>query len=104
MVQWVGVGNVEAYLVRRNESGHGSMVASAVLFGGTAGYRLPRLRDAVVELRTDDLLIMATDGLNRDFVPEVATARPVDRIAATILERHARATDDALVAVARVRG
>jgi len=104
MVQWVGVGNVEAYLVRRSESGHGSMIASAMLFGGTAGYRLPPLRDAVAELRAGDLLIMATDGLNRNFVPEVATGRPVDRIAATILDRHARATDDALVAVARVRG
>jgi negative regulator of sigma-B (phosphoserine phosphatase) len=99
MVQWVGVGNVEAYLVRR-----GAMVASAVLFGGTAGYRLPSLRESVVEIRTYDLLIMATDGLNRNFVPELATGRPVDRIAATILDRHARATDDALVAVARVRG
>ncbi len=104
MVQWVGVGNVEAYLVRRTESGHGSMVASAVLFGGTVGYRLPRLRDSVVELRPNDLLIMATDGLSRNFVPGVATGRPVDRIAATILDGHARATDDALVAVARVRG
>jgi negative regulator of sigma-B (phosphoserine phosphatase) len=104
MVQWVGVGNVEAHLIRRGESGHGSMVASAMLFGGTAGYRLPRLRESVVEYRTDDLLIMATDGLNRDFVPEVVTGRPVDRIAATILDRHARATDDALVVVARVRG
>jgi phosphoserine phosphatase RsbX len=103
MVQWVGVGNVEAYLVRRTESRHGSMVASAVLFGGTVGYRLPRLRDSAVELRANDLLIMATDGLNRDFVPELATGRPVDRIAATILDRHARAADDALVAVARVR-
>lgn len=104
MVQWMGVGNVEAYLVRRGDSGHGSMVASAVLFGGTAGYRLPRLRESVVEFRTDDLLIMATDGLDRTFVPEVATGQRVDRIAATILDRHARATDDALVAVARVRG
>jgi hypothetical protein len=104
MVQWVGVGNVEAYLVRRGESGHASMVASAVLFGGAAGYRLPRLRDGVVELRAEDLLIMATDGLDRNFVPGVATARPVDRIAATILDRHARAIDDALVAVARVHG
>jgi phosphoserine phosphatase RsbX len=103
MVQWVGVGNVEAYLVRRTESGHGSMVASAVLFGGTVGYRLPPLRDSVAELRPDDLLIMATDGLRRDFIPEVATGSAVDRIAATILGRHARATDDALVAVARVR-
>jgi hypothetical protein len=33
----------------------------------------------------------------------VATGQPVDRIARTILDEHARATDDALVAVARVR-
>jgi phosphoserine phosphatase RsbX len=104
MVQWVGVGNVEAYLVRRGEGGHGSIVASAVLFGGTAGYRLPRVRDVVADMRVGDLLIMATDGLDRHFVPEIATARPVDRIAAAILDRHARATDDAMVAVARVRG
>ena len=103
LLQWVGVGNVEAYLVRRTESGHGSMVASAVLFGGTVGYRLPRLRDSVVELRPNDLVIMATDGLSQDFVPEVATGQSVDRIATRILDGHARASDDALVAVARVR-
>lgn len=103
MLQWVGVGNVEAHLVRRTESGHGSMVASAVLFGGTVGYRLPRLRDSVVELRPNDLVIMATDGVRQDFLPEVATGQPVDRIATSILEGHARASDDALVAVARVR-
>ena len=103
MLQWVGVGNVEAYLVRRTGSGHGSMVASAVLFGGTVGYRLPPLRDSVVELRPNDLVIMATDGVSQHFIPEVATGRPVDRIAAMILEGHARPSDDALVAVARVR-
>ncbi|MGH9191284.1 MAG: SpoIIE family protein phosphatase [Acidimicrobiales bacterium] len=103
MLQWVGVGNVEAYLVRRTERGHGSLAASAVLFGGTVGYRLPRIRDSVVELRLNDLVIMATDGVSQHFVPDVATGQPVDRIARTILDEHARATDDALVAVARVR-
>jgi phosphoserine phosphatase RsbX len=103
MLQWVGVGNVEAYLVRRTASGHGVMAAAAVLFGGTVGYRLPPIRDSVVEVRPDDLVIMATDGLRQHFVPGVATGQPVDRIASSILEGHARATDDALVAVARVR-
>jgi phosphoserine phosphatase RsbX len=103
MLQWVGVGNVEAHLVRRTETGHGSMVASAVVFGGTVGYRLPRLRDSVVELRPDDLVIMATDGVRQGFIPEVATGQRVDRIATGILDGHARASDDALVAVARVR-
>jgi phosphoserine phosphatase RsbX len=103
MLQWVGVGNVEAYLVRRTSGGHGSLAASAILFGGTVGYRLPRVRDSVVELRPNDLVIMATDGVDQHFVYEVATGQPVERIASTILEGHARATDDALVAVARVR-
>jgi hypothetical protein len=103
MLQWVGVGNVQAYLVRRTEWSHGSMAASALLFGGTVGYRLPPIRDSVVELRPNDLVIMATDGVSQHFVSEIATGQPVDRIASTILEGHARATDDALVAVARVR-
>jgi negative regulator of sigma-B (phosphoserine phosphatase) len=103
MLHWVGVGNVQAYLVRRTEWGHGSMAASALLFGGTVGYRLPPIRDSVVELRPNDLVIMATDGLSQHFVSEIAIGQPVDRIASTILEGHARATDDALVAVARVR-
>jgi phosphoserine phosphatase RsbX len=103
MLQWVGVGNVQAYLVRRTEWSHGSMAASALLFGGTVGYRLPPIRDSVVELRPNDLVIMATDGVSQHFVSEIATGQPVDRIAGTILEGHARATDDALVAVARVR-
>jgi phosphoserine phosphatase RsbX len=104
MLQWIGVGNVEAHLVRRAEGGHGSTAASAVLFGGAVGYRLPpRLRDSTAELHANDLLIMVTDGLSGDYVPEVATGQPVDRIASTILGSHARATDDALVAVARVR-
>lgn len=102
-LQWVGVGNVEAYLVRGTARGLGALAASAVLFGGTVGYRLPRVRDSVVEFRPNDLVIMATDGLDHDFVSGVATGQRVDRIARTILEGHARATDDALVAVARVR-
>jgi phosphoserine phosphatase RsbX len=103
MLQWVGVGNVEAYLIRRAEGGHRSLAASALLLGGTVGYRLPRIRESVAELRPHDLVIMATDGLRQEFVSEIATGQPVDRIARTILDGHARATDDALVAVARVR-
>jgi phosphoserine phosphatase RsbX len=102
-LQWVGVGNVEGYLVRRAEAGQAAVAAHVVLFGGTVGYRLPTVRDSVVELRPGDLVILATDGLGPDFVSDIATAQPVDRIARAIVAGHARATDDALVAVARVR-
>jgi negative regulator of sigma-B (phosphoserine phosphatase) len=101
-LQWAGVGNVECYLVRRVD-GQAAVAATAVLFGGTVGYRLPPVRESVVELRPGDLVIMATDGLEPGFVGGVATGQPVDRIAGAIVEDYARATDDALVAVARVR-
>jgi phosphoserine phosphatase RsbX len=102
-LQWVGVGNVETYLLRRTRTGQATVVATAVLFGGTVGYRLPPIRDSAVELLPHDILIMATDGLGPHFLPDVAVGQPVDRIAGAILGGHARPTDDALVAVARVR-
>jgi negative regulator of sigma-B (phosphoserine phosphatase) len=103
MVQWVGVGNVESHLLRRGEGSFVTVAGSAVLFGGAVGYRLPTVRASTVELQPDDLVIMATDGIDGGFTHEVATGQPVDRIATTILDRHRRARDDALVAVARVR-
>jgi hypothetical protein len=103
MLQWVGVGNVESHLLRRRDGPLGRVVASAVLFGGALGYRLPPVRASTVELRPDDLVVMATDGIDGRFTEEVATGQPVDRIAGGILDAHRRARDDALVAVARVR-
>jgi hypothetical protein len=103
LLRWVGVGNVETYLLRRKDGAQPAVAASAVLFGGTVGYRLPTVRDSAVELRPGDLVIMATDGLGPDLLAAVAPGQPVDRIASAIVADHARATDDALVAVARVR-
>jgi negative regulator of sigma-B (phosphoserine phosphatase) len=102
-LRWVGVGNVEAHVVRRGEGSGPRVVASALLYGGTVGFRLPEVRPSSLELRPDDLVILATDGVDADFPSHVATGQPVDRIAASILDRCSRPTDDALVAVARHR-
>ncbi len=75
-----------------------------MLFGGVVGYRLPPLRTSTVDLEPDDLVVMATDGIAHDFAEHVIAADPPDRIAARIVDRCARAGDDALVAVARFRG
>ncbi len=101
-MRWVGVGNVEAHVLRRD--GHRSRrVASAVLYGGVLGYRLPVVRVSTLLLEPGDLLLMATDGIAPSFTEDLALADPVERVAATVLERWARPTDDALVAAARFR-
>lgn len=102
-MRWLGVGNVEAHVLRR-DGYRTRRVASPVLFGGVVGYRLPRLRVSTVDLEPDDLVVMATDGIAHDFADHVIAVDPLDRIAARIVDRCARAGDDALVAVARFRG
>lgn len=101
-IHWVGVGNVRAKLVRRVEGPGVQLVSRALLYSGTVGYSMPDVRVSSVGVLPDDLVVMATDGIGADFFADVAIGQPVDRIAASILERHGKSSDDALVAVARV--
>lgn len=101
-IRWVGVGNVRAKLVRLVEGPEVQLVTRALLYSGTVGYTMPDVRVSSVALLPDDLVLMATDGIGADFFTDVAIGQPVDRIAASILERHGKPSDDALVAVARV--
>lgn len=102
-LRWAGVGNVEAHVVRRD--GHRPRrVASAVLYGGVVGYRLPRVRVSHLTLEPGDLVVLATDGLDPDFYEHLATGEPVERMAPSIVGRWSRPNDDAQVAVVRYLG
>jgi hypothetical protein len=102
-MRWLGVGNVEASLFRRHPASSLTR-ESLVLRGGVVGYRLPFLQSSVVAVGRDDLLVLATDGIEGfSFDALRATASPTG-IAQDILARFARSTDDALVLVARYRG
>jgi negative regulator of sigma-B (phosphoserine phosphatase) len=103
LMRWVGVGNVEAHVLRTDSQGP-RRTASAVLYGGVLGYRLPDLKVSAVELEPGDLVLMATDGIDADFADHVSPADTVERMAAHIVERCARPHDDALVAAARYLG
>jgi cell wall-associated NlpC family hydrolase len=103
LMRWVGVGNVEAHVVR-SDGGASRRAASAVLYGGVLGYRLPDVKVSTVELEPGDLVLMATDGIDPDFADTVSPADTVEQLTARILERCARPDDDALVAAARYRG
>jgi phosphoserine phosphatase RsbX len=100
-LSWVGVGNVEAILLR---AGAGKGRESVTTRGGVVGYQLPPLRAPAVSVAPGDTLVMATDGIRSAFLAELRAHVTPERLARTVFSRHARGTDDALVLVARYVG
>jgi len=102
-LSWVGVGDVRAMLCRAEPVGPGKL---DVLHShnGIVGRSLPRLRPVLRSLLDGDVIVVATDGLERGIEPDPRADEPVERIASGLLERFAVKTDDALVLVARYRG
>lgn len=100
---WLGVGNVEAILIR----GGNDLLASresVLLRGGVVGYQLPPLSAGVHALTPGDSLILATDGIRPEFQREISLDATPQTLADRILAQFHRDTDDALVLVARYRG
>jgi len=101
---WTGVGNVAANLVAKAATGI-NIRSSARLAAGIVGYRIPEIRPAqVVSMRAGDLMVMTTDGIAEDHLEHIDFAAPATAIAEHILNKHCKATDDAMVLAARHRG
>jgi phosphoserine phosphatase RsbX len=100
---WLGVGNVQAALLRPDDAETRAR-AWAPLRGGVVGYLLPALAAGAVRLRRGDVLVVATDGVRPVFGDWPAPSHVPENVAARILEQEARDGDDALVLVARYRG
>lgn len=100
LVTWLGVGNVEGVLLRRSFTRSVAEVP-LLLRAGVVGFQLPSLDVEVVPVSVGDTLIFATDGIHSDFARGLARNYPPQKAAEKILARHAKATDDALVLVAR---
>lgn len=100
---WSGVGNVEGILVRPAPRGP-SRKLYLTNRGGVVGYCLPPILPCVSRIRPGDLLIFATDGIDEGFTTADIPRGPPERVARAILDRHGKATDDALVLVLRWRG
>lgn len=100
---WVAIGNVEGVLLRRQDDG--ALWRDHVLMrGGIAGHRLPPLRSSTVALRPNDVVAFATDGVRDGFERAIRLDAPPQSAAEEVLARCGKATDDALVLVARWRG
>lgn len=101
-LDWCGVGNVEATLLRAGESKQPR--ESIALRGGVVGYRLPPLKVNTLQLSTGDVLVMATDGLRQDFAHALDPSDDVQASAERVLSHAGKGNDDALVLVARYLG
>jgi len=99
-VAWLGVGNVEGVLLRCGFA-RAEEEVPLLLRAGIVGHQLPSLEAEVLPLAAGDTLIFATDGIHTDFVRGSALKYPPRTAAENILAQHGKATDDALVLVAR---
>jgi serine/threonine protein phosphatase PrpC len=111
LMTWLGVGDVEGVLVRTDTTTQPPR-EFLPLRGGVIGYQLPPLRATTLSVGRADLLIFATDGLHNGFVHDPQLQNPLLRqardgpqqLADALLTQYGKATDDALVFVARYRG
>ena len=95
---WLGVGNVEGFLVRGQYGGASEAVA---MRGGTVGYMLPPLHPRTLKVYPGDTLVFATDGIKHGFKQEVILARTPEEIAEHVMTNWAKQSDDSCVVVAR---
>lgn len=99
---WLGVGNVEACLLRADVRAKERPYVLAR--GGVVGHSLPPLRAETLSIARGDTLIMATDGIHSGFCRDLDKDLLPQEMADSILERFGRNSDDALVAVVRWLG
>ena len=100
---WLGVGNVEAILLRADRQAK-ARSDRVLLRSGLVGYQLPVLRAGTLRLAPDDLIIFATDGIDAAFAEGLVCSDSPQQLADGILERHFKGHDDALVLVVRYLG
>ena len=100
---WIGVGNVEGRLVR-TDGGGAVFVDSLVSARGIVGDRLPELEETTLPIQRGDLVLLATDGIDPAFADSLRPYGTAEELASRILAEHWKATDDAIVVVARYLG
>lgn len=99
---WAGIGNVEGLLVHASTTEERGKREHILLRGGVVGYHLPTFLMLATSVKAGDTLILATDGVKRDFWDEPRLDYEPQLLADTLLRRHIAHTDDALVLVARI--
>ncbi|NMB87014.1 MAG: SpoIIE family protein phosphatase [Chloroflexi bacterium] len=104
-LSWIGVGNVEAVLVRSGKI-YPRPYERVIQRSGVVGYQIPVLKESSLPIDIGDLLIMTTDGIHANFTEMLSgqAGNSTHQIAHNILDRYGKENDDALVLVARYTG
>jgi len=100
VLAWVGVGDVQGVLIRRTPA-QAPVEATLLRRAGVVGVQLPQLQADVLPVSLGDTLVFATDGVEAGFSRTSARQLAPQAAADGILARYGKATDDALVLVAR---
>jgi phosphoserine phosphatase RsbX len=100
-VTWLGIGNITGRLVSRGGLSAPERRWLSCQSGIAGDDDLPPLHPTAIPVRRGDVLILATDGIDESFGDSVAVSGTCEEIAGRVLDEYARATDDALVVVAR---
>ena len=101
---WTGVGNVDGFLFRADDTAAPRACEAIASRGGVVGYRLPQLHANTLRVAPGDTLVLATDGIRSGFTTGLATAPAPQEIAEYVIARFAKGSDDAHVVVARYLG
>ena len=99
-LSWVGIGNVSAMVLRAGRVGR-DRYETLMRHAGIVGHNLPHLQEIVLALQPGDILILATDGVDEDFLQQFDVLDSLQQTADEIIRRFKRGDDDALVLIAR---
>jgi hypothetical protein len=102
-VTWLGVGNVEGRVLSGDPSAT-QPKGSLPLGTGVPGHELPPVRAARLDLRTGDVIVLATDGVASGFADSLDVSGSTQAISERILADHWKPLDDALVVAVRYLG
>jgi phosphoserine phosphatase RsbX len=97
---WVSVGNIRG-VVDGPDQGHGRRHELLIGQSGVVGRRLPHLRVRTVPMTSEDVLVLATDGIRSDFEHHIPRLNSPQHIADSIMTRYCTGLDDALVLAVR---
>jgi len=99
-LDWLGTGNVKAVLLRR--SAHGFTCTDLLTYSGVVGAQVTKYAASQTEVASGDVLILATDGIDRKFIDSIRYDEAPQAQAERLLAAYRSPTDDALVLVARL--
>jgi phosphoserine phosphatase RsbX len=99
-LDWLGTGNIKTLLLRRSAQGLTCM--DLLTYSGVVGKQLPKRAASSIQVMPGDVLILATDGVDRKFIDALRHDEAPQTQAERLLTAYRSPTDDALVLVARL--